>query len=206
LYIKAATGAGQDEVFIKMGTPRGWGTDWSRDGKFVLYQRPSEKGDDADLWIAPQDLEPSGGEQKPFPYLQSPFIEENAVFSPDRRWIAYVSDESGRQEVYVQAFPLTNEKDRISTGGGSDPAWRGDGTELFYLAADRNLMAVPVRASATSFEPGAAKVLFPVPGSAVRRAYAPSRDGSRFLIARPMDEATAVPISVVLNWYAGITN
>jgi eukaryotic-like serine/threonine-protein kinase len=205
LYIKAATGAGQDELFIKMGTPRGWGTDWSRDGRFVLYQRPSEKGD-ADLWIAPQYPERSGGEQKPVPYLQSPFNEENAVFSPDGRWIAYVSDESGRQEVYVQAFPLTNEKDRISSGGGTDPAWRGDGNELFYLAADRNLMAVPVRASATAFEPGAAKVLFPIPGNTIRRAYEPSGDGGRFLIARPMDEAIAVPITVVLNWYAGIKN
>ena len=75
LYIKAATGAGQDQLFIKMGTTFGWGTDWSRDGKFVLYQRPSEKGD-ADLWIAPQSPEPSGGEQKPAPYLQSPFTED----------------------------------------------------------------------------------------------------------------------------------
>ena len=205
LYIKAATGAGEDELFIKMGTPRGWGTDWSRDGKFVLYQRPSEKGD-ADLWIAPQSPERSSGAQKPLPYLQSPFVEENAVFSPDGRWIAYVSDESGRPEVYVQSFPLTNEKDQISTGGGTDPAWRGDGTELFYLSADRKLMAVPVRASATAFEPSVAKALFAIPGSGVRRSYEPSGDGSRFLIARPRDVATVDPITVVLNWHAGFKN
>ena len=205
LYIKAATGAGEDQLLIKMGTLFGWGTDWSRDGKFILYQRPSDKGD-TDLWIAPQSPEPSGGEQKPAPYLQSPFNEESAVFSPDGRWVAYVSDESGRQEVYVQAFPLSNDKHQISTGGGTDPAWRRDGTELFYLAADRRLMAAPVRSSARGFEPGIAKALFPIPGNAVRRTYQPSGDGGKFLIARPMDETNAVPITVVLNWRAGIKN
>jgi eukaryotic-like serine/threonine-protein kinase len=205
LYIKAATGAGADQLFIKMGTQRGWGTDWSRDGKFVLYMRPSEKGD-ADLWIAPQSPQPSSGAQKPLPYLQSPFVEESAVFHPDGRWIAYVSDESGRPEVYVQSFPLTNEKDQISTGGGTDPAWRGDGTELFYLSADRTLMAVPVRASATALEPSAAKALFAIPGSGVRRSYEPSGDGSKFLIARPRDLASVDPITVVLNWHAGFKN
>ena len=107
----------------------------------------------------------------------------------------------------MQAFPLTSEKDRISTGGGTDPAWRKDGAELFYLAADRNLMAVPVRAAGPAFEPGVAKVLFPIPGNRpgpVSRAYAPSGDGQRFLIARRLDETTAVPITVVLNWQAGI--
>ena len=184
LYMKAATGTGQDELFIKMGTTYGWGNHWSGDGKFVLYQRPSEESQqrtnerpNADLWIAPQSAERSGGNAKPAPYLQSPFDEANGVFSPDGHWVAYVSDESGRPEVYVQAFPLTNEKDRISTGGGTDPAWRKDGAELFYLAADRSLMAVPVRASATAFEPGVAKALFPIPGNLVQRAYAPSGDG-----------------------------
>jgi hypothetical protein len=144
LYVKAATGAGPDELFIEMGTPSGWGTDWSRDGKSVLYQRPGEKTGQ-DLWIAPQSPERSSGAQKPFPYLHSPFNERNAVFSPDGRWVAYESDESGRLEVYVQAFPLTGEKHQISLGGGASPAWRADGAELFYQAADRNLMAVPVR-------------------------------------------------------------
>jgi eukaryotic-like serine/threonine-protein kinase len=205
LFIKAATGAGEDELFIKMGTAFGWATDWSRDGMFVLYQRPNER-QDADLWIAPQSLERSAA-QKPVPYLQSKFTEANGVFSPDGRWIAYESDESGRLEVYVQAFPLTSEKDRISTGGGTGPAWRKDGAELFYLAADRNLMAVPVRAAGPAFEPGVAKVLFPIPGPGSRnvsRVYAPSGDGQRFLIARLLDGTTGVPITVVLNWQAGI--
>ena len=143
------------------------------------------------------------GQQKPVPYLNSQFAESNGVFSPDGRWIAYVSNESGRDEVYVQAFPLTEEKDQISIGGGSEPEWRKDGAELFYLAADRNLMAVPVRVTGNAFEPGVPKTLFPIPGTSVRRAYAVSSDG-RFLIARPLDADTTAPMTVVLNWFARV--
>ena len=151
-----------------------------------MYQRPGEKTAQ-DLWIAPQGNEPSSGEQKPFPYLQSPFNEANGVFSPDGRWVAYESDESGQSEVYVQAFPVTNEKDRISTGGGTDPAWSKTGAELFYLAASRDLMAVPYRADASTFEPGVAKALFPASGSRIpshlcslgRRPPVPGRQTAR---------------------------
>ena len=191
----------QDELLIPMGTVNGWATDWSRDGKWVLFQRPGDKTSQ-DLWIAPQSPDGSG-QQKPVPYLNSQFAESNGVFSPDGRWIAYVSNESGRDEVYVQAFPLTDEKDQISIGGGSDPEWRKDGAELFYLAADRNLMAVPVRVTGNAFEPGVPKALFPIPGTLVRRAYAPSSDG-RFLIARPLDAGTTAPMTVVLNWSARV--
>jgi Tol biopolymer transport system component len=199
LYIKAASGAGQEEKFIPMGTVNGWATDWSRDGKFVLYQRPGDTTGQ-DLWIAPQNTGASGEPQKPFPYLASAFNEENGVFSPDGHWIAYESDESGRREIYVQAFPLTNQKVQISTGGGTDADWSRNGGELFYLAADRNLMAVPYRATTTTFEPGAGKVLFPVPGNGVRRIYAVSGDGRRFLVGKPVDENVSEPITIVLYW------
>jgi Tol biopolymer transport system component len=199
LYIKAASGAGQEEQLIAMGTANGWATDWSRDGKFVLYQRPGDTTGQ-DLWIAPQNAGASGEAQKPFPYLASPFNEANGVFSPDGHWIAYESDESGRSEIYVQSFPLTNQKVQISTGGGTGAAWSGNGGELFYLAADRNLTAVPYRAT-TTFEPGAGKALFPVPGNGDRRSYAVSGDGRRFLIGKPVDQDTGEPITMVLNWF-----
>ena len=202
LYVKPASGTGHgSNSCISIGTVNGWATDWSRDGKWVLFQRPGDKTSQ-DLWIAPQSPG-SSEQQKPVPYLNSQFAESNGVFSPDGRWIAYVSNESGRDEVYVQAFPLTDEKDRISIGGGSDPEWRKDGAELFYLAADRNLMAVPVRVTGNAFEPGVPKALFPIPGTLVRRAYAPSSDG-RFLIARPLDAGTTAPMTVVLNWSARV--
>jgi eukaryotic-like serine/threonine-protein kinase len=195
LYIKSATGAGREELFLKLGTPTGWGTDWSRDGRYVMYQIPDPKTGQ-DLWIAPQS-----GDRKPFPYLKTQFNEQDGRFSPDGHWVAYVSDETGSDEIHVQAFPLSGGKWPISRAGGSEPAWRKDGLELFYVAADQNLMAVPIKLG-TTVDAGEAKVLFPVPVRTLKRSYAVSRDGQRFLIIRPTGEAH--PITVVLNWQAGL--
>jgi eukaryotic-like serine/threonine-protein kinase len=202
LYVKPASGTGQDELLITMGTANGWATDWSRDGKWVLFQRPGDKTSQ-DLWIAPQSPDGSG-QQKPFPYLNSQFAESNGVFSPDGQRIAYVSNESGRDEVYVQAFPLTDEKDQISVGGGIAPEWRKDGAELFYLSADRKLMAVPVRVTGNALDPGVPKALFPIPGTRVVRAFAPASDG-RFLIAKSLDDDQTTPMTVEINWLARVT-
>jgi hypothetical protein len=199
LYIKAASGTGQDEKLITIGATYLWATDWSGDGKFVLYTRNGDQTGQ-DLWMAPQSTGASGEPQKPFPYLASPFNESYGVFSPHGHWIAYESNESGRPEVYVQGFPLTNQKVRISTGGGTDAAWSKNGGELFYRAADRNLMAVPYRATETTFEPGAPKVLFPLQGTAAHYSFAATGDGRRFLIGKPVDESITEPITVVLNW------
>jgi serine/threonine protein kinase/Tol biopolymer transport system component len=197
LYLKAATGAGQEEVLVKMGTATGWGTDWSRDGRFVLYEIPgSDTGED--LWIAPQF-----GDRKPYPYLQTQFNERNGRFSPDGHWIAYVSDESGHNEVYVQAFPLSGVKQQISSGGGSDPQWRGDGLELFYVSAGLNLTVVPVKLG-PAFQAGVPKALFPIGLNAVAALnYAISSDGQRVLMNRASSEMN--PITVVLNWAASLT-
>ena len=208
LYIKSATGAGQEELFLKLGTPTGWATDWSHDGRFILYQISGGKTGQ-DLWIAPQTQGKAPGDDKPFPYLQGPFNEQNGAFSPDGRWIAYVSNESGKDEVYVQSFPLSGGRWQISAAGGTGPRWRRDGTELFYVAADRNLTAVPVRAVGASFEPGIPHSLFPTPsvsgfGFAMRDEYAVSADGNRFLVARPAGDAPAAPLTVVLHWQAGL--
>ncbi len=200
LYVKAATGAGQEELLVKMGTTTGWGTHWSRDGRFILYQIPGAKTGQ-DLWIAPQF-----GDRKPFPYLNSQFNEGEGAFSPDGHWIAYVSDESGRDEIYVQAFPVSGAKYQISAGGGSEPNWRMDGTELFYVAADRNLMAVPITLGAT-LQAGVPKLLFPIPASAQRRhSFAPASDGQRFLVSigAGTGDGRTLPVTVVLNWQAGL--
>jgi eukaryotic-like serine/threonine-protein kinase len=195
LYVKAATGAGQEEVLVKLGTPTGWGTHWSRDGRFIMYEIPGDKTG-RDLWIAPQF-----GDRKPFPYLHAQFNESEGNFSPDGRWVAYVSDESGRNEIYVQAFPLSGAKFQISTGGGTQPTWRKDGTELFYLAADRNLMAVPIKSGAT-LEVGVSKSLFPIAVTAQRHSYAVTNDGLRFLVSTSAGGEKMVPMTVVLNWTA----
>jgi len=205
LYIKSASGTDQEELLIKMGTGTGWGTDWSRDGRFILYQMPGAKTGQ-DLWVAPQF-----GDRKPFPYLQTQFDEQEGRFSPDGKWVAYVSNESGRDEIYVQAFPPSGAKFQISSGGGSEPQWRMDGTELFYLAADQMLMAVPVklgRSGSESFQVGLPKPLMAVPPAGVAggavRSYAVSNDGQRFLIPSIAGGGTGPPLTVVLNWQAGL--
>jgi serine/threonine protein kinase/Tol biopolymer transport system component len=201
LYVKAANGTGQDEKLIAMGSPFGMATDWSRD-ELVLYHLQGGKTGQ-DLWIAPQRTGASSEPQKPFAYLDSNFNEAFGAFSPDGHWIAYESDESGKPEIYVQGYPLPNQKVKvkISSAGGTDAAWSKTSRELFYLGADRNLMAVKYRATATTFDPEATKVLFPVPGSLVHRSYAVTGDG-RFLIAKPVDENMSDSVTWVLNWLA----
>jgi serine/threonine protein kinase len=105
LYAKAATGEGQETLLLKLGTPTGWATDWSKDGRFIMYQIPGATTGQ-DLWVARGDGK-TDGEEKPFPYLQGQFDEQNGVFSPDGRWVAYNSNESGIDEVYVQPFPAS---------------------------------------------------------------------------------------------------
>ena len=128
-----------------------------------------------------------------------------AQFSPDGRWVAYQTNESGRFEVVVQPFPNASGKWQVSTAGGAAPRWRADGQELYFLAPDATMMAVPVRAAGTSFEAGTTVALFPtriVDGgtvATVRPQYTVARDG-RFLINQPVADATAAPITLILNW------
>src|SRR4030095_16327282 len=114
------------------------------DGRYLLYQIPGATTGQ-DLWVAAQPSEDASEDRKPFPYLQAEFDEKHGRFSPNGRWVAYTSNESGRDEVYVQSFPPSGTKFQISADGGSEPQWRKDGTELFYIAEDRTLMAVPVK-------------------------------------------------------------
>jgi Tol biopolymer transport system component len=210
VYAKSATGTGQEELLIKMGTGNGFASDWSMDGRFVLYQMPGSKGQE--LWIAPQFQERAGGDRKPFPYLQSQFDEQEGRFSPDGKWVAYVSNESGWDEIYVRSFPISGAKFQISSGGGSERQWRKDGTELFYLAADRYLMAVPVklgRSGSESFQAGLPTRLMTVPFAAggagiAPRSYALSNDGQRFLIPSATASGNAPSLTVVLNWQSGL--
>jgi eukaryotic-like serine/threonine-protein kinase len=153
----------------------------------------------ADLWVLPLF-----GEHKPSPYLQTEFWEMQARFSPDGRWIAYESTESGRPEVYVQSFPAASGKVPVSTQGGADPRWRRDGKELFYLAADHKLMAVEVKTGPT-FEAGVPRALFQarvIDLYDVYKHYTVTKDGQRFLFVTPVEEVNSDPITVVLNWTA----
>jgi len=188
LYVKAATGAGA-EVRLTTSSMQHWPSGWSPDGRFLLYHTFDMKTK-WDVWRVPLD-----GDRKPQPVLNTPYNESNARVSPDGRWIAYESNESGRGEVYVTAFPAAAEKWQISTGGGAAPQWRGDGRELFYREGTK-VMAVAVH-SGTAFEAALPQTLFDAPHASV---YEAARDGQRFLMSVQVSDAEATPTTVVLNW------
>jgi hypothetical protein len=133
-----------------------------------------------------------------------PGSQTAARVSPDGRWIAYESDESGRYEVYVQSFPASGGKWQISTAGGAEPRWRGDSKELFYVARGK-LMAVEVKTGASTFEAGIPRTLFapPLASDQRRNRYVVTADGKRFLVRTPVGE-TSMPITVVMNWTAAV--
>jgi hypothetical protein len=197
IYRKSANNEGTEEALLKSSmAPRP--TDWSRDGRFLLYTVFDPKTGN-DLWLLPLD-----GDRKPRPYLQTPFSESQGQFSPDGRWVAYTSNESGRPQVYVQPFPAAGGKWQISTAGGVQPRWRGDGKELFYIGLDRKLMAVEVKTGAKS-EAGIPKPLFKLrvlPSPIITR-YTAAADGKRFLISTAIDQESDSAFHVVLNWKPG---
>ena len=199
IYQKPAGGNGQEELLLDASV-NGFPQDWSPDGKWIVYEQAGQKTA-SDLWLLPLE-----GDRKPIPYLQTPFNEANARFSPGprdaTRWMAYQSNESGQDQIYVQAIPASGAKYQISTTGGTEPAWRRDGKELFYFSTDQKLMAVPIKLG-TSVEPGRPQELF---ANAGLTGYAPSPDGQRFLVNVPAagEGATAPPITVVLNWTTGL--
>ncbi len=198
IHVKSASGAGGDELILKSSddlVP----TDWSRDGRYVIYEVSPVTGHN-EVWALP-----TFGDRKPFPFLQAQFNQFQGRLSPDGTWLAYMSDESGRPEVYVQTFPEHGGKWQISTSGGMDPRWRGDGKELFYLSADQRVMAVSV-VTTPAFEADVPKALFPVqvlsPGLGPRTHYEVTADGQRFLLAAPLGSETLAGTQVVLNWTA----
>ena len=148
----------------------------------------------------------SGGERQPIPFPQSPAEGRHPSISPDGRWLLYSSTQTGSREVFVESMPeamggpATGAKRQVSIGGGVQPAWRADGKEIFYLAADGKLMSVPVE-SDLSFKLGEAKPLFPTRLEFyTQRQYDVSADGKRFLLAQPLEDSASVPITVIVNW------
>jgi len=200
VYQKRADGVGIEEPLVK-SSQNMLPHDFSPDGHFLVYRTlvngPSQIG-----------IVPLVGERTLRLFDPSPSIQTGSQVSPDGRWLAYNADESGRYEVYVQSFPAPGGgKWQISKDGGQFPRWRRDGRELFYYASDERLMAVPVR-SATRLDVGAAVPLFEAHllggGLGLRLQYDVARDGQRFLLNVPLEDAAASSITVVLNWAAGL--
>ena len=196
LYLKPVTGDAPEGPLLESSdsdnkNPR----DWSPDGRLILYESLSPKTG-FDLWLVPV-----AGDRRPVPVAQTPFTEAEG-FSPDSQWIAYSSDASGRQEIVVKRLSGTGRETQVSTNGGSDPKWRGDGREILYRTPDNRVMAVAVTlpAEGTNVQPGIPVPLFTLPAGS---NWDVTPDGQRFLATVPTDEATVPPITVVLNWKPG---
>ncbi|HTS28033.1 MAG TPA: hypothetical protein VMH81_19305, partial [Bryobacteraceae bacterium] len=194
LAIKPANGVG-DPVTLCQSPHLMRITDWSPDGRFLIYEavRPQTRGD---LWLLPL-----GGDHKPVPYLVTSFNETAARFSPDGKLVAYTSNESGREEIYVQTFPPGAGKWQISNAGGNRAVWRRDSKELFYTSLDRQMMGVEVLAG-PRFSVGLPRVLFAAQ-MALPARYDVASD-RRFLMVKALRDDVTSPITVILNWPSAI--
>jgi eukaryotic-like serine/threonine-protein kinase len=189
LLVKDLTDPGKGQPVLPTGFRSPW--DWSRDGKFILFSE-NDPNTTRDIWVAPLDG------QKPYPLLQTQFNESYAQFSPNGRWVAYLSNETGNNELYVARFDNPREKRRVSTSGASQPRWRDDGKELFYLSADNNLMVVPVK-EGDAFDPGEPSALFKF--ETIADVYFDvNSKGDRFLMFATDPIARATAFTMVLNW------
>ncbi|MGD9590148.1 MAG: hypothetical protein AB7Q37_12585 [Pyrinomonadaceae bacterium] len=199
LIKKLASGAGETEVLLESPV-RVFPSNWSPDGKFILYSA-IDNSTRNDIWVLPVE-----GDRTPSLYFRSPDEDRQAVFSPDGRYVAYISGESGRNEIYVQTFPASMEKWTISTNGGQAPRWPAKGSELLYASGDAKIMSVPIKLG-TSFEAGVPKPLFDVSMTRAPRPedFGVSNDGQRLLFISRSADANSSPLVVVLNWSAGLS-
>jgi serine/threonine protein kinase len=201
LYLKLASSAGDERLLLKSPAGYKYATSWSRDGHFLLYTVENTETK-SDLWVLPLQ-----GDRKPIPLLHTAFNESSGQFSPDGHWIAYTSDESGNDEIYVREFSSGSAQGSwgaagkwlISKRGGTGPRWRGDGKELFYVGSDGKLTSVEISAKPV-FKAGAPRPLFQLPPGFI--AGDVTADGRRFLISVPVGQSASVPFTVVLNWQA----
>jgi serine/threonine protein kinase len=202
LTMKAANGSGEAETLVSGAS---FPAEWSPDGRFIIFLRRGVKTR-RDLWALP-----TSGDRKEYLLLNSPFDETSPQVSPNGRRLAYASDETGNYEIYVQSFStdgkLGADKKRVSTTGGVLPVWRRDGSELFFVAADGQMMSSAVKTGGIEFEFAAPKPLFKTRIMAWVlgfHEYDVSPDGQRFLIGTLIGETKAAPPTVILNWTAGL--
>ena len=198
LYVKDASGTGPTKALWSCGDAL-IPNDWSHDGRFLAVDRLTKK-ESWDIWMLPMD-----GRGKPFPYVAGPFIEILPVFSPDGRYVAYMSNETGRFEIYVQQFPGPGGKWQVSADGGLQPAWSADGKTIYFQSLDSKIMAAPVEDGAT-FSAGVPQALFPAPilPGQRRNSFLVTSDGKKFLILAPVGKERATPMVLILNWPAAL--
>jgi dipeptidyl aminopeptidase/acylaminoacyl peptidase len=213
LFQKTTGGAGAEELLLE--SPEGkFPVDWSSDGAFIAYLFIDKNTDDS--WVLPVDARGAGGDRKPFPFLHAEPSEDVAQFSPDMRWVSYLSDESGKYEVYVCPFigadgqPTVDpsRKWQVSTNGvnyfSAGSKWNRNGKELFFLSEDNKLMAADVNVSGSTFEVGAVRALFRVQAKGAVGFNDVTADGQKFLIGIAVGGQSGSPLTLVTNWDAGL--
>ena len=205
LFVKQSDGTGSEELLVESQSSK-YPTDWSMDGRFIAYSSNGST-DKTSVWILPR-----AGDRKPFLFLHGDHNAGEARFSPDGRWVAYTSDESGRAEIYVTPFPEATSKWQVSIDGGTSAKWRRDGKELYYLSADSNLMAADVSPGGSVFQVGAVRPLFRVllrtgpsrldlSSTSEQIGYDSAPDGTWFLVNSP-PEGSPPPITLITDWTA----
>jgi hypothetical protein len=179
--------------------------DWSRDGRYIRYIGGGRAISRSDVWVGPV-----AAPREARALLDSSFVETHGRFAPDARWFAYASNETGQLEVYVDGFPDRGAKRLVSTQGGRWPRWARDGTELFYVSPENQLMAVAIKTAPDGLEFGIPRALFAIrPRPPVRLdayPYDVSPDGRRFVVNTVTDDTTSTTVTVVFNWTAGLPN
>jgi Tol biopolymer transport system component len=208
LYRKDAAGSGQEEP-LTSGSGNLSALHWSPDGKHIVFSRTSPRSS-GEIWALPVEPDASG-KRVAFPLFQTVFTGRDAAISPDGKWLAYTSAESGLYQLYVQAFPVAGGKWQVSNSGGLHPVWRGDGKEIFYhagIGTQSILMATGIRTGPGGVEVDSARPLFSVAvfsGSpALMRPWVVTPDGQRFLIEERTGTTQTNPLTVVLNWQDGL--
>jgi serine/threonine protein kinase/Tol biopolymer transport system component len=196
LFAKNADGSGSEERLLE-SKAIDFPEDISADGRHLVFTRRTAGNTGFDIMVLPLF-----GDRKPFAYLQTQFNEAGARISPDGKWLAYSSDESGRDEVYISTFPQAGSKWQVSNGG-AEPRWSASGKELYYISSEEKLMLVPISVNGNSVQPGAARELFQMHSAVGRKQYSVARDG-RILVNSVTEARSTAPLSFTLNWKAAL--
>ena len=201
IYAKSADGTGEERAVLggtdELAVPRSI----SPDGKYLAYTRQLGTGrrNSVEIWALPLS-----GDGKPFPIVQNNFNSSRPVVSPDGKWMAYSNTETGREEIYITAFPGGGAKWQVSTNGGSQSQWPKDGRELFFLDPSNNLMAVDVNTTNNTVKLGIPHVLFKLPGVNQYFWYAVNADGKKFVFDIVNSRGASEPLTLVQNWTADL--
>jgi len=196
IYIKSANGTGEEQLLVQSNRNKSV-SDWSMDGRYLSFNSSGDPKTKSDLWILPMF-----GDRKPIPFLQTEFNEGSGTFSPDSRWIAYNSDETGRSEIYARLLDGTGGKFQITTNGGRRPSWRADMRKIYFSSMDRKLQVAYVSPGPTTFGVDSIVTLWDYESRGIvgNTMSDVSGDGKQFIGVMTESKQTSAPITMIVNW------